>query len=892
MLSPDTAHSIASTIPGASVGAHNSVVAPSKAAVAAAHKQQPLIENSALCYIRTGAYENDQHVKIIVEAPQECALDYTYQVPPAANTDISKRRVVCVWDAQKACCWIVGTASQDATTITLSSTKRMAMLVGRNKQARVYVPRETKVETIVRDLGRTGGLLCMQFVGYAGWRTKENSKSFFEGWDQFPTLVRYCGYVDMDLPESAVKSILQGRRPLLAGNKARVYTDTAMASARQQLKQELADFYKSLEKNEPGITVGSALKRVPAIEEVCDNAIAIAKATGGVALFSGNKGAHVLFRERELFFRVVSEQRFDLPTVEKLRAYLIEKVGKESKVGKALTEQKDLLDCSVYRRSTGIAPRGFCARKHAKRLWPLQLWPLKKGDTCVGKQAKLFQDETYSGSRTLHKSIIGWVRWVWSTCPSEDNETVAKVETDVMRKKSKKSKVNGKCKVDSDALQKLVASWQAQHGVKQWNGCNGFKGLPRRLSVQTDQFLNREFGATQEQVEQVVEDVIARYFDARQTRDFPEKCNVPLNERYGDRSSEGHSMRLVLDIDGHALNESDFRGLQAALTQIVGREAEDMVVCSTTDPTKINLKWHIAFPKIVLMCGNGRFTLLCEALERALAASEDKGLYWHRNRPCVDSSCAEYKKSRLLDCGVYNTYLRTPLVPKRHGGSGAYCYVPTMMVRAEETQTWTAEVWTNRAQLNEETEKQMRLAARMAFACPAASAKPLQIPKLEDFLKREQTKRKQEIDELAKRAKRQKTVCVMSPRSQTVEVACTALMTSEFCIEATQRYLAHPHTLCPAADAQIPASDFKVRFENAQSAWVDYTAGKWQLCECNMGEHKGDSRVCWHVYVSPSGFCRIGQYCQSDKCKAMDPEKRNKRAPAYTIRVPPQLAPL
>ena len=218
-----------------------------------------------------------------------------------------------------------------------------------------------------------------------------------------------------------------------------------------------------------------------------------------------------------------------------------------------------------------------------------------------------------------------------------------------------------------------------------------------------------------------------------------------------------------------------------------------------------------------------------------------------------------------------------------------YCYVPTLMITGCEKHTWETDVWTSLTKVDAQTEVTMRKAARMAFACPLSNEKPLQVPNLENFLQRQWLKREQEVKELTERAKRQKTGCVMSPRSQTVQVTCTSVMSPEFCIEATQQYLAHPHTLCPEKDAQIAASDFRVRFENPHSAWVDYTAGKWQLCECNMGEHSGDSRVCWHVYVGANGFPRVGQYCQSDKCKTMDAEKRNKRAPSYSIRVPPKL---
>ena len=173
MFSPDRCAALVARIDGATAGPHNTVCVPFKRAVASAHKNKALVKGGGLVYVQTGKDFGSNGLQTVVEPPCDENLDYVYKLPVptearGADSAPKKRRLVCLWRKEDKRCWIVGEVGPKAKTLTVSSTKRMAMLVGRGKEGRVYVPRERGIGETVTEMGKNDGLLCMQFVGYEG----------------------------------------------------------------------------------------------------------------------------------------------------------------------------------------------------------------------------------------------------------------------------------------------------------------------------------------------------------------------------------------------------------------------------------------------------------------------------------------------------------------------------------------------------------------------------------------------------------------------------------------------------------------------------------------------------------------------------------------------------
>lgn len=868
MFSPTCVSSLARALPGSKQGVHATVVATS-ACMTQAAKDHEFLQNDKVIWIQAKQVLNG----VAVTVPVDESMDYRYDLKGLTSKDW---RIVCIVDGVDRV--LVGRACKRRSTLRLSSIPRMAMMIGPKNRRREWVSRSLPTKKAVRQWGMNDTLVCPQFTPHAGYMDEDNSQSFFATWEDKRDLVRYAGWADIDLGENMLQSIIQGKQALVRGQTPCCYVDTADKTAREQVKATLKEFYDTMAIQNPQMTVQELLSELPFVQQMATASIELAKATGGIAVFTGNKGFHVYWKDENLFFRWLVEERGDLP----LHTYMLQyfkDIGLSEETRRVFD---DCYDIAPHRHNAGFAIRGFTPRK-STNVWPTLVYPDLQNATTVGMNSSVFQTDSYTGCKVQQGMIIDFVRWMREKCPTPDAPGVRTLRCDVKRG-TKRKKKNGASKVTKKNTAALLGdTMQGSHRDVQAHRhfettfaaqCVDDNDAQTRLCVQREYCRSHSYKLSLAAMNQAIEWMIRCHLAQIAATDKATHAVLDCHEHFAVRG-----VRFVLDIDGYTLGDRDFKGLYDAMDGLCNGIVEEMVVCATTSSASAGRKWHIVFPEIVVdgKDDGQRLVLLSEGLARRLRKQAGKETLWCKTPDILTGDNA------LIDTGPFkNGTLRMPFARKVGAEKGVYVPVQWWN-KGKKTKQLEAEQWTDKVKMHrllecEGTDAVVAL-ARSAYATPLVPD-VTHIARLEAAVQKKRAK--QESDALQAMQTCERT---FSPRRRVIEIpGSLAFMSKEFVVEAVMGYLNHRATLCTAAEfASFNVGSFAVRFMEPHSARVEVCDRDWQLCQVYGGRHTGTSRVCYNVYRDNAGRIQVMQWCVSGKCSGLSAKERNLRAPSIQV---------
>lgn len=756
--------------------------------------------------------------------------------------------------------------TEDDRHMQCGTSRKLLMMKGEQNRKREWILPHVQTNKVVEELAPKAGLWVPQFIEYNAKYHK--TKDALQDWETEVIMARYAGFADLDMRTQDIQKIMSGQVALLSDGVLRTY-DTE-----KSVKEALAAHYRQCSTKEPPMTQAELLQSVPLIHKQMVMAIEMAECLPhGFALFTGNKGYHVLWKDPRHFFRVHRTQRSDKVICQHV---LDDIVKRRSKWSCAPTDLD--FDPAPHRPNAGLAFRGFGKPRKSTGLWPFLV---------AGPGADLTQPAFPAADTpplTLQRHIVDFVTWVRRACPYPTSPGLRELHTTELRKIKRRNRSSHDFVDDAILVRQVCTVWMRVHKLSPVP----YDDKPKHkksmtLSVQTPAYPNREFVAEGDALEKILTDLGGSYW--QMTHDSaPDIHNrmIPLHESH----KTGRPMRFVLDIDNIELTQKQLSALWCTVVDVVGSSAKHMVVLETTDPKYRGYKWHIIFPNLVLQ--QGHQSALGQLLRDRLQSDTKLGKL-RRLHESIEGQFISATLNDLIDEGPWKGTLRAPLCPKAaRGGMLPGIYRPYGVWNADnDTVQRCDDNWMETIGKND-----FQTLIRNSCITPRPDQKPIAVPAILTYLDEQAYKAKRAADEAAEAiAKRQKMMSEGSKRQLSSSPRWTARCleidakfspgTEAWCKQVVHQYLADPRTLASRDQAANVCLKVKTYPNNS---WYVEASPPWGLCEVAGREHTNAPNVKWRIWYPENGANpRINQYCHSAKCKCMDWKQRSDKSPSYDI---------
>jgi hypothetical protein len=774
-----------------------------------------------------------------------------------------KQRLLAYVVGTLAPCGAAGPAAGGAPPgrhVVLAAAPAVQIMVGHPDKRREWAAlgSRAQAEALLGSLAADSGLMVPQF------RAAGRPEGPMANPDERAEYVRYTGVWDLDARTEDVLAVAQGRAPLLRGGACHVYP-----GGPAEVKRALAAYYAESRVDCPDITARALLEPVVCVWRTIELARAMQAALPRcVAYCSGNKGCHVLCEDPALFVGVSSAHKFGPAACAHADAALLARAPglRGVYVGKKDSDE------AVHRRHTGIAVR-LSPRKSTG------MWPTLVCDGPLGLDGPAFpggaggsEAAPPAAQRRLRELVAAWFCWMCAAVPPARApglvwlgaaQCAARPRGRAPARAPNTEHVNG-----------LVRAFEAEWELRPVGAEAKERLRPLiSLSVQTSGRPNVEYAPSDAVLDRVLCAHAARYAEAVATgaEARAESCNAPLNESY----KRARPLRFALDIDDFALSEAHLAHLYRMVLSLEPQAGASMIVCASTCPAARGQKWHLVWPRLVLPAGD-------PATLAAILTAE------------VAQDPARLPDGFALDVQIYRSYLRAPgghaKADPVTGGLRSGVYTPWMCFGEAAAGTpFAAGERIEPAACALSPAHAAGVAALVRRACITPQDEPpVAMQAIATFRARAAAR------EAADAAARKRVAEAHAASGRTKRLCCGpsvaippghgGVLSERFCRHAVRAYLAHAGTMCAPAEAlAIADADLRVdrrpARDGCEACFVSKTGG-WKLCELAQREH-GKTSVGWLVRLSDAFGCSVVQHCHNDKCKALSPEDRRARAPAY-----------